>query len=571
MTFTPRDYQLEAAAAFAAHEGTRNGVIVLPTGTGKTVTGHLCALPYLQAGKRVLWIAHTNELVTQPLVTLNEKFPGYVGGVVQGKRDEASAQIVYASKDTLKKPERLARLLVHGDFALVVVDEAHHAPAASWKVTVDALKARGAKVLGLTATPERGDAKPLSIDWEIVYSLSIMDAIAMGALVPPYVAVDLVKGFDPTQVKITRGEYDAGDLDLHLREHIIKHTVDAIGKVHTWSRLPLHDNDVTTEIKGSIIVYTPTVELGKLTVEALRGAGYNAAVVWGEMPPGERRARLAEFLSGELRILVNACMLVEGTDLPITEAVVIGMPIRKRGRYMQIVGRCVRLFNGKHRGLVLDLCGSSSEHSIVSAPVIISGTDCEASADGQHRYSEIHGSREGRCDHCQKVVKCYQSAGPHRFKDGRCSKCGADQCGSSPTKEHVYMVVADFTRGCVHCGVEVVDPLSRLAGREAKYKEKVAWKKLARLPGELYFVHLGRIGLMFNRRTETGWLPTLVDNDGAKPLSRGPVDERIARLLTDDIARRGTVVNGEFGGQKTPTAMKYACLKAEDIAKRLRL
>lgn len=882
MAFAPRDYQLEAAEAFASHEGPRNGVIVLPTGTGKTVTGHLCALPYLESGQRVLWIAHTKELVTQPLATLNEKFPGFAGGVVQGKRDESSAQIVYASKDTISKPDRLGRILVHGTPALVVVDECfpagtlvdgrpietlspgdkvwsvhhddgslarrkitrvservsqevvtvwcggrpttctpdhpffvrgrgyvcakdlvhgdllclrgpvrsgaeagpagaevlpedlsgqevarqeellgvwsripkggatlagdllgrvpggsalrgdgqheqearlqayvgeqsdvaagrpgvglpetegdrsraegargeregsdqvrgataggpgrrvgwelhrddrpaqgkrvsallqagsgvpgdddlcgggrfeprheraqgagpkeggvlvwtrvdrvqsqepgsaggtlvynievegahtyfandvlvhncHHGPADSWKRTIDQLKAAGAKVLGLTATPERGDAKPMSIDWEIVYSLPIIDAIEMGALVPPYAAVDMVAGFDPTKVKITRGEYDAADLDTQLREHIIEHTVNAVQKVHTWSRLPLHNHDVTTSINGSVIIYTPTVALGELTVAALLANGFDAAVVWGEMGARDRKQRIADFLAGKLRILVNACMLVEGTDLPITEAVVIAMPVRKRGRYMQIVGRCVRLFEGKERGLVLDLCGASKEHSIVSAPVIISGTDCDVSTDGQHHYEEIVGTREGRCKFCEKVVRCYQCAGPHRFKSGKCSKCGADQCSSSPTKEHVYMVVADFTRGCVHCGIEVVDPLSRMAGRESKAKEKVAWKQLVRLPGEVWFVNLGRIGTLFNRRTESGWLPTLVDNDGMKPLSRTPVDERIARMLTDDVARRSSLVNGEFGGHKTPTAAKYACLKAEDLAKRLRL
>ena len=174
-----RPYQREAAAAFdaGAARGLRRMLVQLPTGTGKTVLFAHEAHEAVALGGRVLVIAHREELLDQARDKLLMADPSADVGIVQAERDAPGAGIVVASIQTLARPTRLARLTAAGRFALVVVDEAHHAAAPSYRAVLDELGAFapvGPLVLGVTATPGCGDGVGLHEIFEaIVFRMTI--------------------------------------------------------------------------------------------------------------------------------------------------------------------------------------------------------------------------------------------------------------------------------------------------------------------------------------------------------------------------------------------------------------
>lgn len=231
MTFAPRPHQLRATEAFAKHHHRTGAMFVMATGTGKTATAHMEIVKYLERGQRVLWLAHQNRLVKQPLTkdgAMRRFFPEWLPkcGIVQGQQNQAhDKQMVYASIQTLARQHRLDKVLAFGNFGLVVVDEAHHSVSAQTKKLLEQLRATGAHMLGLTATPDREDTKKLTDLWEVVFSYTITDALSDGVLLPPYAALDRVPDLDLSKVG-GRRDYTAPDLERALlKAHIVEHTV----------------------------------------------------------------------------------------------------------------------------------------------------------------------------------------------------------------------------------------------------------------------------------------------------------------------------------------------------------
>src|SRR3989441_4973491 len=154
---TPRPYQHEAVAALlaAAARGVQRPLLVLPTGTGKTI---IFALLVQRRGGRALILAHPEELIPQAVDKLHLVDPTISLGIVQADRDELTAPTVVASVQTLSRRPRLARLVP--DFHTIVIDEAHHAPAPTYRRILEYCRAwrpDGPLVVGVPATPERGD------------------------------------------------------------------------------------------------------------------------------------------------------------------------------------------------------------------------------------------------------------------------------------------------------------------------------------------------------------------------------------------------------------------------------
>ncbi len=156
-----RHYQEKGAAAFfaAVRSGRRRSLIVLPTGTGKTVMGLEIAK---RAGGRCLWLAHRDELITQPLRALRAVWPEIRGGVVKASQNQFRAQVVFASIQTACRDARLEQLAEAG-FDLIVVDEAHHATASTYKQVLEyfgVFAGNTRKLLvGFTATPKRAQQR----------------------------------------------------------------------------------------------------------------------------------------------------------------------------------------------------------------------------------------------------------------------------------------------------------------------------------------------------------------------------------------------------------------------------
>lgn len=598
--FTPRPHQIAARNAYLAHDhATRGAMLVMATGTGKTGTAHYIMADYLERGERVLWVAHQNRLVKQPLTAdgaLRKFFPQYLSraGIVQGQtHKDHSKQLVYASMQTLSRTKRIEELLAYGEFGLVVVDECHHSPSPQYLRVINRLRSGGAHLLGLTATPDREDTRSLSELWEVVYSYAIMDALADGVLLPPYVALNKVPDLDLSKVG-GRKDYTAPDLERALmRSHIVEHTVSAITQTYAAERLPFREHTAYLSCDpkvGGGIVFTATVVQAKATAEALRAAGWRAEYIAGDMitdevdaegrpvripfPETLREALFEKFERGELDVLCNAQLITEGVDIPRAQWCVLARPTKSWSLYVQMVGRVLRPYNDQRQALVLDLVGATKVHSIVAAPVLVDGVDCPNAEDGQHRFVPIEGTGEGRCLDCGKVIRCYARLGGHRFVDGVCKGCGAVQCEQSHTNEHEWVPWEDKKRKCVCCGTEMPDTTASMF-RPPRAREKIAWHKLP-TDGEVWASNLGRHGCLFMVRAGADeWNPAWVTIDGKLlRLSPRPVHKLFTQALLEDVARRATKVNGAYGGaedSKKAKKMVYDALHFANLHKLWRL
>ena len=404
-----RDYQEDALARVDAAEarGVRRQLLVAATGLGKTV---MFAELARRRGGRTLILVHRDELVRQAVAKVREVWPDALVGIVKASENDVRHQVVVASVQTLARPKRIAQLLAPftdeqtllgkaAPFDLVVVDEAHHAVADSYGLVLDAVRAGhdgctcdagqierlatpdevdagcelgvaydpcpscdgsgpfgpGPLLVGVTATPDRGDGRGLDgVFAEIVSNHDILWGISAGYLSELRGLAVRIDGLDLTRVKVNRGDYDAAQTGAALHE---AHAADAI--VKAWK----------AEAKGRrTLVFTPTVHVAHDVALAYRMAGVPAGTVDGSMPTDERRRILAEFHRGELTVLTNCAVLTEGYDEPAVSCIVVAQPTRSRNRYVQIVGRGTRRHPDKTDCLVLDVVGATDDHSLVTIP-----------------------------------------------------------------------------------------------------------------------------------------------------------------------------------------------------------
>jgi ATP-dependent helicase IRC3 len=380
-----RPYQRAAIAAVhtAYQRGVRRQLLVLPTGAGKTlVFGQLIA----ERGGRALVLAHRDELLRQAIDKLAlVGIPRRAIGLVQADVDELGRQVQVASVQTLAQPRRLARLLSRGPFDTIVVDECHHAVSSSYRQILGELgaialpahhlsrprrasdqlhllgdvhprppsTADGALLLGVTATPDRGDRVGLgTIFDEIVYEVGLVELIRQDYLVDLRAKRIVLAGADFSSLHVRAGDVIPGEVER------VFHQVDAPRQV---ARAYLEH----AEGRRSL-VFTPGVRTAYETAAALRDLGVAAEAIDGSLELDERRALLERFSSGQTQVLVNCQLLGEGFDEPRIEAVLIARPTRSRALYQQLVGRGTRPYPGKTNLLVLDLVGASERHDLVS-------------------------------------------------------------------------------------------------------------------------------------------------------------------------------------------------------------
>jgi hypothetical protein len=272
---------------------------------------------------------------------------------------------VIASVQTLARERRLARLVEAGQrspFATLVVDEAHHAPAPTWRRALEALGSfspYGPLTAGFTATPER-DGKSLSVWEKVVDYMSIREAIYGdrsrdedgGYLVPILPAQTVETDLDLDRVRKTGGDYADGSLGEEL---------EASGAIEQIADAYLEH---AKDRKG--VAFTPTVRTAEMLAAALRKRGISAEVVHGGQSTEERRAVLARLKSGQTQVVCNCAVLTEGFDEPSISCVLVARPTKFHGLYVQMVGRGTRLYPSKQDLLVLDVVGASVRHELVS-------------------------------------------------------------------------------------------------------------------------------------------------------------------------------------------------------------
>lgn len=333
-----RPYQAEAVNAVeaAVEQGQRAPLVVLPTGTGKTIL--VSKLIERTSGRRVL-LVNREELIEQSVEKIGLFIDPAAIGIVAGSRDDCDADVVVASVQTLARPDRLAGLLRHGPVALTVVDEAHHAAAGSWRQLIQAIDAD--VVVGLTATPERADGQKLDVFDDVVYRRGVGEMILQGYLSDVRGLSVKIDGLDLSAVTRNGRDFDDGALGAALEAADVPKLV-----VSAWQRFA---SDRKT------IVYVPTVELAGQVAKQFLAVGVPGGVVSGGMASTARRQAIADFRAGRTKVLSNAMLLTEGFDEPAVDCVVVARPTRSRSLYQQIIGRGLRRHPGKTDLLVLDL------------------------------------------------------------------------------------------------------------------------------------------------------------------------------------------------------------------------
>ncbi|MFK7742596.1 MAG: DEAD/DEAH box helicase [Planctomycetota bacterium] len=379
-----RPYQDAALRAVreSYRQGHRSALVVLPTGTGKTVL--FAEISRLAKGP-VLVLAHRQELIEQARDKISRWCDDVVAVEMADRRDftrpnggaSKRPKITVASIQTMQ--QRL-RYVPRDAFKIVVVDEAHHATSDSYRKVLGHFDAW---LLGVTATPDRSDRQPLGdVFAALAYDYDVRRAIQDGWLCP--IRSFLVQ----TQADFSGIRKIAGELAVRDVEDVLTRE--------------LHLVEIVTPIlreRGDrpAIVFAASVAHAHALCRVINeqaGDESFAAALDGSSPYEERAPVLDRFRSGEIQVLVNCSLFTEGFDVPQIALVAIARPVLSRSFYAQMVGRGTRISPGKKDLLVLDFVPGNCRHALVQAVDIFATFDPdvqerarriakEASAEGQ--------------------------------------------------------------------------------------------------------------------------------------------------------------------------------------------
>lgn len=355
-----RPYQEEAVKAI--EDGLERGVdrplVALPTGTGKTV---VAGEVIRRRGGRALVIAHRDELLKQARDKIVMISPGTDVGMVKASENEVDSDVVVASIQTISRSSRLEQLA--RSFDTVFVDEAHHSASDTYVRVLEHVSDSDL-IIGMTATPERGDRKKLEDVWqEVVYEWDLLSAIESGYLAPLRglrVRTDAEFG----KFRTVRGDFVASEVEEEL------------DRVDAPARIVEAFSEHASERKA--IVFAPGVDTSRRLSEAFCEAGYSAAHVDGSTPQEERETILRRFSEGEHQLLCNVGIATEGYDEPSVDCIVNCAPTKSKIRYVQTIGRGTRTHPGKDDCLVIDMVGNSDRMDVMSTASLFGLTQEQA-------------------------------------------------------------------------------------------------------------------------------------------------------------------------------------------------
>lgn len=354
--FTLRPYQEEALTAinqaFVHH--MRRPIISLATGLGKTV---IFATQAQRTSDRVLVLAHRDELIDQASKTLRAQLPAdrTIGRVV-ADCNETDASVIVASVQTLYA-KRLRKTWPPGHFALVIIDEAHHAASPSYKAILDYLQP--SRVLGVTATPYRGDKVTLSTVFDgLVYHFGIREGIRDHWLTDlKAYRVETKVDLDPVHTQ--GGDFQTGELaqalDTPERNRLLAEA--------TQQYAP----------QRRTICFTITVDHAHHMAAAFNAQGMPAAALSAETPKPLRQDTLRQFHDGTIQVICNCGILTEGFDEPRVEAIVLARPTKSLPLFTQMVGRGTRPADdiGKTDCIIIDAADNTKRHRIATINALI--------------------------------------------------------------------------------------------------------------------------------------------------------------------------------------------------------
>ena len=341
-----RPYQQEAKDRIFEEwdSGHNKTLLVLPTGCGKTIVFAKVTEECVRIGGRVLILAHRGELLDQA----EDKIFKVTGLRCAVDKAEESCvgswyRVVVGSVQTLMREKRLARFSPDF-FDYIIIDEAHHALSDSYQKIINHFS--GAKLLGVTATPDRGDMKDLGQVFEsLAYEYTLVRAIKEHYL-SRIKAITIPLKLDLSNVSTQAGDFKASDIDTALDPYLFQ-IADEMQK---------YCADRKT------VVFLPLVKTSQKFRDILCKKGFSAAEVNGDSK--DRAEVLADFDSGKYNVLCNSMLLTEGWDCPSVDCIIVLRPTKVRSLYCQMVGRGTRLCEGKEELLLLDFLWHTERHEL---------------------------------------------------------------------------------------------------------------------------------------------------------------------------------------------------------------
>jgi superfamily II DNA or RNA helicase len=412
-----RDYQQDAVDRFNS-EPARCPLLVSPTGSGKTVVASAIMKQYADAYKNVLFIVHRREIIKQTSRKLRDlKIPH--GIIMAGVKPRPLERVQVAAIQTLHARAIRSERMEMPPVDLLVIDEAHRAVARTYKTVIAAYP--NARVLGLTATPCRGDGRGLGGIFNSIIELpQVHDLIEKGHLVRTRVYAPAGPDLQGVQVKM--GDYVETQLANRMNtDRLVGNIV-----VH-WHKYG--------ERRKTVVFAVNVAHSVHIRDEFVK-AGVRAEHIDGSTPKAERDETLERLARGKIEVIVNCMVLTEGWDMPEVGCCILARPTKQMGLYRQMIGRVLRPAPGKKDAIILDHSGAVFKHGFAEDHV-------EWTLDPEGKAK----------NHTQDAR---ESSGGDRIVE--CSQCGSMReggkpcfnCGFLPAKKPVEYQTAEGELGLVN-------------------------------------------------------------------------------------------------------------------------
>lgn len=331
-----RPYQEEARRSVkdAWLSGIKRTLLVLPTGTGKTIVFAKITEDCVRKGKRVLILAHRGELLDQAAEKI-KKATGLGCAVEKAEQSclDSWFHVIVGSVQSLQRESRLKKFKPQY-FDIIIIDEAHHAISNGYQRVLQHFDS--ANVLGVTATPDRGDMRNLGEYFDsLAYEYTLPKAIKEGYLAP-IKALTIPLKLDINSVSMQSGDFAVGELSTALDPYLEQ----IAQEMQTYCK------------DRKTVVFLPLIKTSQKFTEILNQSGFRAAEVNGNSE--DREQVLKDFDQGRYNVLCNSMLLTEGWDCPSVDCVIVLRPTKVRSLYSQMIGRGTRLYPGKQELLVID-------------------------------------------------------------------------------------------------------------------------------------------------------------------------------------------------------------------------
>ncbi|WP_086348761.1 DEAD/DEAH box helicase [Candidatus Enterococcus clewellii] len=352
-----RPYQDESKTAVQNEwkEGKKRTLLVLPTGCGKTIVFSKIIEDRVRLGERGLVLAHRGELLDQASDKL-EKATGLKTATEKAEQTSIGSffRVVVGSVQTMQREKRLS-MFPPDYFDFIVVDEAHHCISDGYQRVLKHFES--ANVLGVTATPDRGDMRNLGSYFEsLAYEYSLVQAIKEGYL-SPIKAVTVPLKLDLSGVGQQAGDFKTKDLGTALDPYLES----------------IADEMLEYCKDRKTVVFLPLVKTSQKFTDILNRKGFKAAEVNGNS--ADRAEILEDFDKDKYNVLCNSMLLTEGWDCPSVDCVIVLRPTKVRSLYSQMVGRGTRLFPGKENLLLIDFLWHTERHELCRPAHLIAETE----------------------------------------------------------------------------------------------------------------------------------------------------------------------------------------------------